>query len=441
MSRIFISAGEASGDLHGAALVRALRNRQPEIQIDALGGPLMRQAGATLVDDITAHAVVGLIEGIRSAARIYGTFRAVVETLRRQRPDGVVLIDFPEFNLRLAKHAKRLGIPVIYYISPQVWAWRRWRVNTIRRHVDRMLVIFPFEVEFYREHGVQAEFVGHPLVGALADVPEKTACRAALGVPAGAAVIGLLPGSRRKEVEAILPIIAQAGRLIRNGLGRPVHFLLARAGSVGDQPVRRILDQHGLDAQIVSGDTCRVMRACDLLLVASGTATVEAMIIGTPMAVVYRVSPVTYALFIHLMRVAHYAMVNIIAGRRIVPEFIQAQARPDRPLAYLAMTEHGSAIIVVWPDRAEAALSDFAEAELNALEKGANLGRRLGLHVNAGHGLNYHNTLALTLRVRPEELHIGHSIISRAVFSGLAAAVRDMKAICDEASRIIASRP
>ena len=329
MRKLFIVAGESSGDLHGSALVRAILRREPDAQIKAVGGELMREAGAELVADLTGHAVIGLFEGFRNVARIYSTFRAVLRLLRADPPDAVVLIDYPEFNLRLARKVRKLGIPVIYYISPQVWAWRQWRVKVIEKYVDKMLVIFPFEEEFYRRHGVQVEFVGHPLTDELATVPDRSAARAALGLPENATVIGLLPGSRRKEVEAILPIIVQAARLIPEQIGRPVKFVAAKAPSVDGRVIQEIASSLGLDVEIVDDDTYRVMRSSDLLLVASGTATVEAMILGTPMIVVYRVSTFTWVLFIRLMKVAHYAMVNIVAGREIVPEFIQWNASPE----------------------------------------------------------------------------------------------------------------
>jgi len=326
---IFISAGESSGDVHGAALVRAILRHQPETRISALGGPLMREAGAELVADLTGHAVVGLVEGIRHVGQIWPVFRLVVKCLAADRPDAVVLIDYPEFNLRLARRARKLGIPVIYYISPQLWAWRQWRVKILEKYVDKVLVIFPFEEEFYRRHGVVAEFVGHPLVDELAGVPDRAASRRALSLPCDATVIGLLPGSRRKEIEANFPIMLRAAHAIRAELGRPVIFLVAKAPSIDVHLLQDAVSRLRLDAKIISDDTYRAVRSSDLLLIASGTATVEAMILGTPMVVVYRVSTLTWVLFIKLMRVAHYAMVNIIAGREIVPECIQWKASPE----------------------------------------------------------------------------------------------------------------
>jgi len=316
MKRLLIVAGESSGDLHGSALTRALLQRQPNLQITAVGGPLMQEAGAELITDLTAHAVVGLVEGIRSVSKVYAAYRRVARLLRSERPDAVVLIDYPEFNLRLARRAGKLGIPVIYYISPQVWAWRRWRVKTIEKYVDKMLVIFPFEEDFYREHGVEVEFVGHPLVEMLRDVPDRQTARRDLGLAQDELVVGLLPGSRRKEVEAIHPIITRSAEMLRDGLSRPVTFLCAKAPSLGDDLPEKYASSKDLNIRVVSNDTYRVMRGSDLILVASGTATVEAMILGIPMIVVYAGSALTWVLSTHLIKVERYAMVNIIAGAR-----------------------------------------------------------------------------------------------------------------------------
>jgi lipid-A-disaccharide synthase len=330
MKRLFIVAGESSGDLHGSALTRALLRREPGLAIKALGGPLMQRAGAELVADLTSHAVVGLIEGVRNVSRIYTTYRRVVKVLKTDRPDAVVLIDYPEFNLRLARQASKLGIPVVYYISPQVWAWRQWRVKTIEKYVDKMLVIFPFEEDFYRKYGVQAEFVGHPLVGMLKGVPDKQTARTDLGLPPDELVIGLLPGSRKKEIQAIFPTLLRAAEIINATLERPITFVCARAPALDERLVEKYLSGTDLNLRVVGDDTYRVMRSADLLLTASGTATVEAMILGTPMIVVYSVSLFTWVLFIRLIKVDHYAMANIIAGKEIVPEFVQWGASPER---------------------------------------------------------------------------------------------------------------
>jgi len=329
MRKVFIVAGESSGDLHGSALTTALLKEDPALCIRALGGPLMQEAGAELTADLTGHAVVGLVEGIRNVGRIYATYRQTVRLLNTDRPDAVVLIDYPEFNLRLARRAKKLGIPVIYYISPQVWAWRRWRVKTIRKYVDKVFVIFPFEEGFYREHGVEAEFVGHPLIEELRDVPDRRTARADLQLPPDELVIGLLPGSRAKEVEVLFPLLLESAKMMADRLDRPITFVCARAPALDDELVDRYLPA-SVPVKMVSGNTYRVMRSSDLLLTASGTATVEAMILAAPMVVVYAVSRLTYALLVRFVKVSRYAMVNIIAGKQVVPELIQKDATAGR---------------------------------------------------------------------------------------------------------------
>ena len=354
MKSVFIVAGESSGDLQGSLLVDALRRLEPGIRIEAVGGPLMRQAGAEVEADLTGHAVIGIFESIRSVSRVYSVYRGVVRHLRERRPDAVVLIDYPEFNLRLARTARKLGIPVVYYISPQLWAWRQWRVRSIRKNVDRMLVVFPFEVEFYRGHGVQAEFVGHPLVETLAAVPDRETSRRDLGLGSDRLVLGLLPGSRTREVEQIFPLMLRASDIIRKRLDKPVTLLCAKAPSLDDGLPGRFIAASGLHVTVVSNNTYRVIRSSDLLLTASGTATVEAMILGAPMVVVYRVSLLTWALFSWMIKVPRYAMVNIIAGREIVPECMQRGSSPEAiARAALAMLE---------PARLRQAQADLSEA-------------------------------------------------------------------------------
>lgn len=329
MKRVLIIAGEASGDLYGAHLAAALKRRSPDIQLCGAGGPLMRQAGVQILHDVTEHAAVGLWEVVASVPRVVAVFKKLVAHLERDKPTAVVLIDYPEFNLRFARRARRLGVPVIYYISPQVWAWRTGRVHQVARYVHRMLVIFPFEEQFYRRHGVQATFVGHPLLDILREVPSRQQAREDLGVPSRARVIGLLPGSRTKEFDRLFPIMLKAAERIREQVPG-VRFLLGCAPVICPARVQRHVRRSNIPVQEVYSNSYRVMRASDLLLVASGTATVEAAILNVPMIVTYRVATLTWLLFSGLMKVDTYAMVNIVAGRHIVPELIQKDASPQR---------------------------------------------------------------------------------------------------------------
>lgn len=326
MKNVFVIAGESSGDMHGAGLVEEVRRIDPTIRFRGLGGPKLAGAGAELLADITQHAAVGVMEALRNARHLVSAYYLVSRKLREERPDAIVLIDFPDFNLRIARKARRLGIRVVYYISPQVWAWRTGRVRQIARRVDRMLVILPFEVDFYAKRGIQAEFVGHPLVDRLAKRPGRAAARERLGLDPNGLVIGLLPGSRKKEIDRLLPIMLRAAERLR--ADRPgTRFIIGAAP--GHEPlIRQIAAGH--DVQVVDNDTYAAMAASDLVLIASGTATVEAMILNVPMVVTYRVSLGTYIASAWMMKLDRFAMPNIIAGRPIVPELMQWQATAEK---------------------------------------------------------------------------------------------------------------
>lgn len=323
--RVMIVAGEASGDAHGAHLVQALRRLAPELAYWGVGGPRMRDAGVRLVVDAAEIAVVGISEVLEQFPAIYRGFRRARRLLRELSPDLLVLIDFPDFNLRLAAVARRLGIPVLYYISPQIWAWRRGRVRQIGRRVDHMAVILPFEADFYRRHGVPATFVGHPLMDREWPATPR---------PAGDIhTLGLLPGSRNSEVRRLLPLLLEAARRIQ--ARRPgMRILLSQADSVDPDLAAQIRRRCGAPRQLeVVPNADAVFGAADLVVAASGTVTLEAAICGVPMVVVYRVSPLSYRLGKALIRVPHISLVNLIAGRAVVPELVQAEAAPDRVAA------------------------------------------------------------------------------------------------------------
>jgi lipid-A-disaccharide synthase len=320
VTRLFFVAGESSGDLHGANLVRALRVLEPGIACEGLGGRLMEEAGFDLHYDLAGDAIMGFAEVVRSLGRIRRVFLDAAAHITANPPDAVVLIDYPGFNLRFAARAHALGIPVVYYISPQVWAWKRHRVRQIARTVDRMLVILPFEQAFYRQAGVDVTYVGHPLVDHVARAPVEGRLRG------DAPLVGLLPGSREQEIGRILPVMLDVARRLRDeqpGLRFAAPCVdPARAAQIralaGDFPV-----------EVVVGGMYEVLDAARFALVASGTATVETALFGVPMAVLYRVVPATYWLARTVVRVEHIAMVNILAGERLVPEFVQHEARAD----------------------------------------------------------------------------------------------------------------
>lgn len=326
---IFISAGEASGEHYGALLIQALVRRLAlagrKAEFVGMGGPRMVAAGLERVVRAEDMAVMGITEIVRHLPRIYREFRRLKQSVRERRPDVAVLIDFPDIHFKLAKEFHRLGVPVIFFVSPQLWAWKRHRLKLVQKYVDKMLVIFPFEEPFYREHGVQAEFVGHPL----AELPLPTISReefsASAGLDPGRTWIALLPGSRAKEIRDNLPEMLAAARIL-NQQGQYEFILpLAPTLNAGQRAfVARFVAARaaGLPVYIASDARAALFHA-RASIVASGTATVEAALIGNPFVVVYRVSPVTYAIAKRVVTVPHVAMANLIAGKRIVPELIQ----------------------------------------------------------------------------------------------------------------------
>lgn len=320
MTTLLLVAGETSGDLHGANLSRALRALDPSIRLVGAGGPRMREAGVELVDDTTAYATIGAVDAFRQMHRYLRLYRLLGSALLRWRPDACVLIDYPDFNLRFAGRAHDLGVPVIYYISPQVWAWRAGRIREIRQRVRKMLVIFDFEEAMYREHGVDAVFVGHPLLDRIPSERDRR-LRDELGV-GSSPLLGLLPGSRPSQFRRLMPRMAEAARLIRAEIPE-ARFVVGCAPKIDPKPAMR----PGLD--VVWNRTPEVMSAADLLITASGTATIEAAIHGTPMIVTYVLNPLMVAVAKRIVRVKNYAMVNLVAGREIMPELYQSKAKPE----------------------------------------------------------------------------------------------------------------
>jgi lipid-A-disaccharide synthase len=334
---LLVVAGEASGDLHGARLITELARLDPSLVTFGLGGDQMQAAGLSAVAHSSEISVVGITEVLKILPRARQIFAALLGEVDRRRPRGAVLIDFPDFNLRLAKELKARGVPVVYYISPQVWAWRRGRVKTIAKVVDRMLVLFPFEVDFYKQAGVDVVHVGHPLVD---EVPERTSVWESEKSPAGPYRIALLPGSRRSEVEALLPTMLQSVALLAREL--PIEVQIIRAPTIPEEMLAEEVELSGLPVRIVSGTHADPDSRFDaiaeshLAFCASGTATLEVGLLGTPMIVVYRLGGWTYLLARALVRLPDIALVNLVLGRRAVPELIQGAATPPRIAAEAA---------------------------------------------------------------------------------------------------------
>jgi lipid-A-disaccharide synthase len=326
-----ISCGEPSGDLYAGALATEIRRAHPSATITGLGGDRLRAAGASLVADFSGLSVTGLSEVARVLPRTYATYRRLIRDAEATRPDVFVAIDFPDFNFRLARAVRKLGVPVVYYISPQLWAWRRGRMKTMRRIADRVLVIFPFEEKIYRDAAIPVQWVGHPLLD-VAKVPEpRIAFLSRLRMDPDRPVVALLPGSRRNELHAILPDLVTAAGIIRSTLPN-AQWVVARAPHLPDdlfEPVKRLGD----GVAVIEHETDDVLAAADVALVASGTVTVQAALHECPMVVVYRLSALTYRLGKPFVHVETYAMANLVAGRRVVPELIQEAFTPDRVAA------------------------------------------------------------------------------------------------------------
>jgi lipid-A-disaccharide synthase len=327
--KILIVAGEASGDLHAADLARALLSLDQEITLLGMGGEQMRRAGVKLLVEAKELAAVGFTEVLSRLAALTRAFRRLRTALDAEDPALLLLVDFPGFNFWLAKAARRIGIPVLYYISPQVWAWRKARIRTLKRLVEKMLVIFPFEEALYREAGVPVAFVGHPMLDRLRDVPTREEARRQMGYGLSDLIVGLLPGSREGEVRHHLPVLKAAVAQMVKAEPR-AHFLLAVADSPPPRLVETLLEGSDSPIRPVRSQTYEIMRAADLLITASGTATLEAGLLGTPMVIIYRVSRLSWWVGRLLVDVPAIGMVNLVAGRRVVPELVQWDFTPER---------------------------------------------------------------------------------------------------------------
>lgn len=329
MKRIMIVAGEASGDLHGSNLVRSALSLDPDLKFYGLGGENLRKAGIDLLFDLEHQGLFGFLEIVSSLRSTIGIYRSLKASLTRDRPSAVVLIDYPDFNLRLAKSAKRLGIPVFYYISPQLWAWRQGRVKKVDRYVDRMAVVFPFEPDFYQRHGVEVSFVGHPLLDVMDPPRPKEEVKTELGFDPSQPLLGLLPGSRMSEIKAHLPLMLESAGRLNAGRRNGVSLAVAQADSLASGELTPFLELGPKNVKLVAGRTHDLQNAADVILTASGTATLETALMLTPMVVIYRLKLLSYQIFRRMVKIEHVAMANLIAGEEVVPELLQNDARPD----------------------------------------------------------------------------------------------------------------
>ncbi|MGZ6275438.1 MAG: lipid-A-disaccharide synthase [Syntrophales bacterium] len=327
--QIMIVAGEASGDLHGGNLVKAMHKIDPEIRFYGVGGRNLKAAGAELTADAAEMAVVGLTEVVSKLGFILKILAQLKASLKKDRPDLLILIDYPDFNLPLARAAKKYGIKVFYYISPQVWAWRRGRIGEIKEIVDKMAVILPFEAELYKDAGVDATFVGHPLLDVVRTKYSRKEALIKFDLREGVTTVGILPGSRQSEVTRLLPVMLGAAEIIQEKI-KSVQFVLPLADTLDIAFVSQIIAKYPVAVRLIPNEVYDVIGCTDTAMVASGTATLETALMETPMVIIYKVSAPSYYVGRMVINVDHIGLVNIIAGKEIVPELIQFEASPEK---------------------------------------------------------------------------------------------------------------
>ena len=323
-----IIAGEASGDLHGAKLVQALLDVYPKARFTGVGGERMRDTGVNTLFGIERMGAIGFVEIFSDFGHYFGVYRALVKEIESLKYTAVILIDSPTLNLRLAKHSRKHSCPVYYFISPQVWAWRKGRIEDIRKSVHKMFVVLPFEEKMYQEAGGDAEFLGHPFIDVVHPTRTRGDSLKKFALDSHKKTVGLLPGSRMNEITSLLDEILLAAEKIKKEMGE-CQFLLPVADTIDPVLIQQKLGSKPLDIIILTGETYNVMNTCDALIIASGSATLEAGIIGCPMVIIYKLNPLTYWLALMLINTPYYGLINIVAGESVVPELIQSKANAE----------------------------------------------------------------------------------------------------------------
>ena len=328
--KVMISAGEASGDMHAANLVKALRQIAPETEFVGMGSDQLREVGCELLVDCADIAVVGIWEVVKNYGTIKKALNQLIAALKASPPDLLILVDYQEFNFRLAEKAKAMGIKVLFYISPQVWAWRPHRVHNMAKKIDHMAVLFPFEEKFYESAGVPCTFVGHPLVDEVKTTQSLEQSLVNYGLSKDEPIVGLFPGSRKSEVARVLPILLDAAPELRKT--KPsVQFVLPKASTIGDENIAPLLAQYSeLNVKDVRDKSYNVMQVCNAIMTASGTATLEIALMGIPNTIVYKIAPLSYWILKRMVKIDNIGLENIVAEKRIVQEFIQQDAEPKR---------------------------------------------------------------------------------------------------------------
>ncbi|MDI9819914.1 MULTISPECIES: lipid-A-disaccharide synthase [unclassified Legionella] len=321
--RIVIIAGEESGDIHAAALVKQLSTWDNNLQISGIGGRHMQEAGVDLISDLARYGVTGLSEVVRHLQVIKKAFKKITSHLKATRPDLLILVDYPGFNLRLAKFAKQeLGIRILYYISPQIWAWKANRIRTIKANIDRMAVILPFEKKIYQQAGVPVSFVGHPLVDKVYDCSNQEELRADLNLPTDKRIVAMLPGSRTHEIEKHLPVLVETAKTLASE-HRDLHFVIPIAGSLSLESVKSYFNNTHLPISFISGKATQIVACSDCVVVASGTASLECALQQKPMCIIYKSSLLTYIAATKVIKVKYLGLCNLLKNEMIVPELLQ----------------------------------------------------------------------------------------------------------------------
>lgn len=360
--KILIISGEPSGDLHASNLVKDLRTKDPSLKFFGMGGPASRKAGVDILYDISGLALIGVVEVLKNLSRIKDAFRAILSKVSSEKPDLAILVDYPGFNLRIAKELSKRGIPVIYFISPQVWIWHKNRIHEIKRYSKKILVLFRFEEDLYKKHGVNVEFVGHPLIDIVKTTSSKNDTFKRYSLDPARPLISLLPGSRAMEVRNLLETMIKAAGLIA-GQVSGVQFAISKYEAIDAKLYEdAVRSSAGADIRIVEGDTYNIVGHSDLAIVASGTATLETALLGTPLVITYRTHPVTAFLARLVAKVDLIGLPNIIAGSMIVPEFVQEDATSEKIA--------GGALLILKDENTKAAMKRSLAAVKTSLGGG-----------------------------------------------------------------------
>ncbi len=362
--KIFIVACEASGDMHGARLISEILKKDSSVEFCGLGGDKMRQTGMHIFHDLTKFSALGFSDVVKNYFKYLKIFKSAVQLIRDEKPDAVIVIDSPAFNLRLAKKIKNT-FPVIYYISPQLWAWGKRRIHIVKKYVRQMLVILPFEKDFYEKENISAEFVGHPLLDSIPDLPSQETLKKNLGLQDGQKAIGLFSGSREKEVRRILPVMLKTAELLRKDFPNAT-FFVSRSHNVKNAAYDEILKTTSVKTMSTQTSFYELVRAMDFALVTSGTATLETALIGTPFFLLYKTGWSTYFLGKHLIKVVYLGLVNLLSKTRVVPEFIQNDARPET-------IAHEAKVFLQSQELQNKMRREFKEVREKLGEKGASL--------------------------------------------------------------------